>query len=164
MIKSLSSLIRVNNVGNKKYFVENVNYIYELDKLNLPLDKYVIAGSSVLVVHNILDINDDLDIILHKSIFKKLDKLNLINIIDGKYKIKNSHIDLGHVNPDMNVDYSFDVWYVNSFIVDKYRFANLEINKLLYQRLLKKFRDNPTKAAKYRSRINAIDNYLKNTK
>ena len=61
-----------------------------IDKLKIPKDKALIMGSAVLVLHGIIDKNDDLDLIVTRDVFQDLSKLckNHENGIVKDYKFK----------------------------------------------------------------------------
>ena len=94
--------------------------LLELDKLDLPRDKYAIFGSAPLAAHGIRDV-DDLDIIVKPELWQELEK---------KYpKLNEKEIKIGNIE----IFNSWKPWFddVNkliddSEIIDGYRFVKLK--------------------------------------
>jgi hypothetical protein len=143
---------------DSNFHTDKVKYLNELKGLNLSPNEYVITASGALVAYDILDVNADLDIVVSEQAFKKLQNQDRIVTTQGKYKIRESHIDLG---PDEDI-FPFSEWYKNSVLINGYRVANLYILQKFYEELIVKSADYPVKVEKYQKRLALIDVYNKN--
>jgi hypothetical protein len=74
----------------KKDPLERIRNLKLIDELNLDKNKVLIMGSAVLVLHGIIDRNDDLDLIVTRDVFNSLSTMakNKINGIIKDYKFK----------------------------------------------------------------------------
>jgi|WetSurSiteA1Bulk_404760.scaffolds.fasta_scaffold00070_28 hypothetical protein len=67
--------------------LKRIRYLDLLDKFNLDKSKALIVGSAVLVLHGVIDENNDLDLVLTREEFNKLQKFEAEGLIkDYKYK------------------------------------------------------------------------------
>ncbi len=125
-----------------------MQYIRELEKLNLPESEYAIIGSTVLAVHGIRD-NKDIDIITTNK---------LLNVIKNKFKyqetkftlkICNTHIEVWKSCPNIK---NIDLLIKNSEIINSRPFVKLKYI-LRYKNGSNKLQD--------KIDIKLIKNYLK---
>jgi hypothetical protein len=84
------NLKRVTNKDLKKVYkeenIKKIRHIDLIDKLNINKNKSLIIGSSVLVLCNIVEKNDDLDVVTTRSEFNKASKnLNLMKTYKREY-------------------------------------------------------------------------------
>jgi hypothetical protein len=147
------------NKENKLLNLDKVQYLNEIDALGLKPNEYVILGSSVLVLFDILNENKDLDLVISDHAFKRLQSQDKIVTTKNKnYVIRDSHIDLGS---DNDSTFIFKEWIDNSIRVGQYRFANLYILKKLYEKLVVDNANDSQKVTKYSKRIALINTYNK---
>ena len=59
-----------------------------IDKLGIPKDKVLIMGSAVLVLHGIIDKNNDLDLIVTRDVFNDLSRMSKDEGLVKDYKFK----------------------------------------------------------------------------
>ena len=128
-----------------------MKYLNELNKLNLPKDKYAIIGSAALAVRGIRD-NEDLDIVVNN---KTLDDLkNRLEYKEKQFtlKIKNTHIEIWKSCPLIK---NIDKVIRDSEIINSYRFVKLKYI-LKYKSASNKLRD--------KKDIKLIQDYLESEK
>lgn len=76
--------------------IKNVNYIKELDELNFDKKDYTIIGSGILAASGIRN-NDDIDIVVKKDIFRKLEGDKRFTR-SGEYSYDYKHISIYRSN------------------------------------------------------------------
>jgi hypothetical protein len=116
----------------------NLNKIRNLkliDKFNLPKDQIVIMGSSVLVLHSIIDKNDDLDLIVTRSVLNRMRQTKQF-IRDFKYnkvfyRTKNKNLEAA-VNFQI-LNQKIDKLLKRSDHINGYNFMNLRDTYKMYQ-------------------------------
>ncbi len=121
-----------------------MKYLDELNRLNLPIDKYAIFGSGVLAIRGIRE-NKDLDIIV---------KWELWDELIFKYEVKDDEIEIGNLHIVRNL--FPDVGHVDSLIYESEVINGIhyvKLEKLLQWKKIKR-RDKDLED------IKLIENYL----
>lgn len=111
--------------------IKNIQYLKNLDSLNLPSDGYVILGSAATIAYGHDKINNDIDIIVTESVFNKI--LPLLTKTDKGYTdTATGTID---VNTASVLYSSFDEAYVHSRDIQGYRFLDIQGLRSFYENL-----------------------------
>ena len=87
----------------------------ELEKLDLPKDKYIVISGASLVVQDIIDETDDIDLTCSKEFYDKLDWPTRIGAFGVEIKYKDC-FEIGCNLPE----------YQNVVLINSYRFLSLE--------------------------------------
>lgn len=117
--------------------IDNLNCFDLLEKLNIPKDQLVICGSALLVVHNLIPKNQDLDIVVSKQIqndlLKKYENDIRYNFETGMYRLFDGKIEFSNSFKSLNLD--FDEIIEDAINISGYYFMSFERLLEFYKKL-----------------------------
>jgi hypothetical protein len=132
-----------------------IKHLEDFDKLNLPIDAYVILGSAAAIVAGMPIKNNDIDVCVSPSYINMLleDKL-YYDCEDRTYHDISKNIDILVIdNSDV---FGFNDYFDRSVVIDGHRYLNKEGLIMFYTDLC----NNPRKN-KYKNRLDWLRMYCK---